>query len=95
MGISQTVSAIPGLLASRVEPAAASPSRQAPVKTLLNPSAVLHAPQDTQQQAGPYSGANMFRVPCVCGYLGCWYSLESFAMDAHLRHAARNLGGAR
>ena len=33
-------------------------------------------------------------VSCSCGYSGCWYGFESLAMDAHIRHAERNAGGA-
>ena len=62
--------------------------------TVLYPSAVIHAPMDTEQQAGHFTDMNLFRVSCACGYRGCFYSAESLAMDAHTRHAERN-GGAR
>ena len=93
MVASQQLPAVPADSRNTVEPVPASLSGQASVNTILNPVAVLHAPMDTEQQAGPFTGLNLFRVACVCGYRGCWYRLESFAMDAHLRHAARNIGG--
>lgn len=66
--------------------------------TILSPAALLHAPMDTIQTTSEsvhHGPINMFRVSCSCGYRGCWYSLESFALDAHKRHAERNLEGGR
>jgi hypothetical protein len=90
VGHSQSVSAIPGLLASRVEPVPAGLSRQGAVKTTLAPAAVIHAPMDTEQEPGHFTGINLFRVSCACGYRGCWYSGESLALDAHWAHVERN-----
>jgi hypothetical protein len=62
-------------------------------QTLLVPAAILHAPMDTRQEPGHYTGINLFRVNCTCGRRGVWYSSESNALAAHDRHVERAAEG--
>lgn len=90
LGSSQSESAIPGLLARRVDTGSASLSGQAVGKTTIAPAAVLHAPQATVQSVGVFSGELFFQVPCQCGFRAGWEKDETFAQATQARHAERH-----